>query len=238
MPTEHPLAIAAGARAARCSAASATALWVALILASFLALVAGVYRLGRIAFTPLVGAIAAAAAADPLRLRVPGRARLHRHPVHGAGRVGGGAGGARARGAARRCSLLLALAGLLRPEAWLLAGAVLAVGGLEGDLAGARRATPRWPRSARCVWAATDCARHRRPAVLAALHEQLGRGARPPAHAVASCRRRCRSSSPNLVKLPVLVAAVIGLGLAIAIAPAARGDAARAAGRGHRHVRR
>jgi hypothetical protein len=35
---------------------------VALTFASFLALVAGLYRLGRIAFTPLVGAIAAARA--------------------------------------------------------------------------------------------------------------------------------------------------------------------------------
>ena len=58
-PTEHPLAIAAGA-ILQLFGAWADRLWVAMILGSFLVLVAGVYRLGRIAATPLVGAIAAA----------------------------------------------------------------------------------------------------------------------------------------------------------------------------------
>ena len=58
-PTEHPLAIAAGA-ILQLFGGVGDRLWVALILASFLVLVAGVYRLGRIAATPLVGAIAAA----------------------------------------------------------------------------------------------------------------------------------------------------------------------------------
>ena len=58
-PTEHPLAIAAGA-ILQLFGGWGDRLWVALTLASFLVLIAGVYRLGRIAATPLVGAVAAA----------------------------------------------------------------------------------------------------------------------------------------------------------------------------------
>ena len=58
-PTEHPLAIAAGA-ILQFFGGWADRLWVAMTLASFLVLIAGVYRLGRIAATPLVGAVAAA----------------------------------------------------------------------------------------------------------------------------------------------------------------------------------
>ena len=78
-----------------------------------------------------------------------------------------------------RCSLLLAGAGLLRPEAWLLSGLYcLWLGWLERG-AGAHRAARR--RSARwCGARRTD--RHRRPAVLAHhtsdLAEELGRTAR------------------------------------------------------------
>src|SRR4051812_22694239 len=57
-PTEHPLAIAAGG-VLSIFGHGADRMWVALMLASFLALVAGVYRLGRLAATPLVGAVAA-----------------------------------------------------------------------------------------------------------------------------------------------------------------------------------
>ena len=58
-PTEHPLAIAAGA-VLQLFGGWADRLWVAMTLGSFLVLIAGVYRLGRIAATPLVGAVAAA----------------------------------------------------------------------------------------------------------------------------------------------------------------------------------
>ena len=59
VPTEHPLAIVAGMLLSLFGEAG-DRLWVGLTFASFLALVAGLYRLGRIAFTPVVGAIAAA----------------------------------------------------------------------------------------------------------------------------------------------------------------------------------
>src|SRR3954468_13754050 len=54
-PTEPPLAIAAGALISL-AGRSADRLWIALIFASFLALVAGVYRLGRRGGGPLGGA--------------------------------------------------------------------------------------------------------------------------------------------------------------------------------------
>ena len=57
-PTEHPLAIAVGAVLSLFGGV-ADRIWVALTLAAFVALVAGVYRLGRQAATPLVGALAA-----------------------------------------------------------------------------------------------------------------------------------------------------------------------------------
>src|ERR671916_1567557 len=59
VPTEHPLAIAAGALLSLLGEGG-DRVWVATIFASYLWLVAGVYRLGRVAFTPLVGAAAAA----------------------------------------------------------------------------------------------------------------------------------------------------------------------------------
>ena len=58
-PTPHPLAIAVGTLLSPLGH-GAERIWILLCVASFVALVAGVYRLGRIAFTPVVGAIAAA----------------------------------------------------------------------------------------------------------------------------------------------------------------------------------
>ncbi len=120
-PTEHPLAIAFGA-ALSLLGDSADRVMVACAVLSFLALVAAVYALGKTAFTPLVGAVAAALLvtrfdfpflaargyidisylavvvwAAVIELRAP-----RRHPVIVLG--------------------LLAAAGLMRPEAWLLAG--------------------------------------------------------------------------------------------------------------------
>src|SRR3979411_1037581 len=58
-PTEHPLAIAFGALLSL-AGHSADRLMVAATMASFVALAAGVYRLARHAFTPLIGALAVA----------------------------------------------------------------------------------------------------------------------------------------------------------------------------------
>ena len=120
-PTEHPLAIAFGALLALLGD-DADRVLVACAVLSFLALVAAIYALGKTAFTPLVGAVAAALLvtrfdfpflaargyidisylavvvwAAVIELRAP-----RRHPV--------------------LVLCLLAAAGLMRPEAWLLAG--------------------------------------------------------------------------------------------------------------------
>jgi hypothetical protein len=57
-PTEHPLAIFAGA-VLDLFGGLADRLWILLVLGSFVALVAAVYRLAATAFTPLVGVLAA-----------------------------------------------------------------------------------------------------------------------------------------------------------------------------------
>src|SRR3954462_5402871 len=118
-PTEHPLSIVAGAVLSLFGQAG-DRLWVLRILATFLALVAGVYRLGRLAATPLVGAIAAALLLTRFDyaflaargyVDIPYMALVVWAAALEAGRPRRGT----------PVFLLLAGAGLLRPEAWLLA---------------------------------------------------------------------------------------------------------------------
>ena len=107
--------------------------------------------------------------------------------------------------------LLLALAGLLRPEAWLLAALYWLWMALEARPGASGSSTPRWPPSARSS-GRRRLRGHRRPAVLAALHER----ARPRTSAASGRCRELPAAIPgffeNLVKLPVLVAAVAGAG--------------------------
>ncbi|MEO8689886.1 MAG: hypothetical protein ABI611_16940, partial [Solirubrobacteraceae bacterium] len=120
VPTEHPLSIAAGALLSLLGERG-DRVWVAMTLASFLWLVWGIYRLGRVAFTPLIGAIAAlllltrfdfAFLAARGYVDVPYMALVVWAALMEAVR--------RRRGTP--VFLLLAAAGLLRPEAWVLAG--------------------------------------------------------------------------------------------------------------------
>ena len=118
--------------------------------------------------------------------------------------------------------VLLAAAGLLRPEAWLLSGLYFLWCFLPATWRAARSSTRRWPPSARSSGPrstgsspATRCSR--------CTHTSgLGRGAR--AH-----QRRCRRSRPrrstflrNLDKVPVFYAGILGLVLAIVLVAAAR----------------
>src|SRR3954452_10505632 len=120
VPTEHPLAIAVGAFVSLFGR-SGDRLFIFLILASFLWLIWGVYRLGRIAFTPLVGAIAAALTLTRFDfgflaargyIDIPYMALVVWAAVLEAGRPRRGV----------PVLVTLALAGMLRPEAWVLAG--------------------------------------------------------------------------------------------------------------------
>jgi hypothetical protein len=117
-PTEHPLGIAAGA-ILQLFGSWADRLWVAMILGSFLVLVAGVYRLGRIAATPLVGAVAAALLLT--RFDYPFLAARGYIDIPYMALVVWAATLEATR--SRRgvpVLILLALAGMLRPEAWFL----------------------------------------------------------------------------------------------------------------------
>jgi hypothetical protein len=120
-PTEHPLAIAIGIPLALLGDGG-DRVWTALMLAGFLWLVWGVWRLGREAFTPLVGAIAALLLVTRFDfpflaargyIDVPYMAMIVWAVLLEARRP--------RRGTA--VLVLLALAGMLRPEAWLMAAA-------------------------------------------------------------------------------------------------------------------
>jgi hypothetical protein len=120
VPTEHPLAIAAGALLSLFGEVG-DRLWIALIFASFLWLVWGVYRLGQIAFTPLVGGIAAVLVLTRFDFGFLA-ARGYIDIPYMALVVWAAVLEARSPRRGVPVLLLLSAAGMLRPEAWVLAG--------------------------------------------------------------------------------------------------------------------
>ncbi|WP_354701882.1 hypothetical protein DSM112329_02221 [Paraconexibacter sp. AEG42_29] len=119
-PTEHPLAIAFGAALALLGE-PADRVMLAFTLLSFLGLVAGLYRLGRTAFSPVIGAVAAAILCT--RLDFPFLAlRGYIDVTYLAFVVWAAALEYERPRTGYRVPLLLAGAALMRPEAWLLAG--------------------------------------------------------------------------------------------------------------------
>jgi hypothetical protein len=215
VPTEHPLGIAAGALLSLLGEVG-DRVWVAMTLASYLWLVWGIYRLGRVAFTPLIGALAAlllltrfdfAFLAARGYLDVPYMALVVWAAVMESTRPKRG----------WPVFALLAAAGLLRPEAWILAGLYflwMSVGATWGE----RARYAAMAAVAPLVWAAVDAAVTGDP--LFSLHytsssaEDLG-------------RQRTLSEIPSalpeffssLVKLPVLLAALLGIGVSVWAAP-------------------
>jgi hypothetical protein len=215
VPTEHPLAIVAGAVLSLLGDAG-DRVWIALIIASYLWLVAAVYRLGRIAFTPLIGMLAAALLLTRFDYAFL-TARGYIDIPYMAMVVWAAALEAERPRRGVPVLVLLALAGLLRPEAWVLAALywcwvawraswrerfLYAVLAAAGPL----------------LWAATDFAVTGDP--LFSLHytsssaEELGRNL--PLSQLPSAIPEFFAS---LVKLPVLLAAVIGLAVAILAVP-------------------
>src|SRR3954454_15167075 len=214
-PTEHPLGIAAGAVLSVFGHVG-DRMWVALMLASFLALVAGVYRLGRLAGTPLIGAVAAGLLLtrfDFAFLAARGYIDVSYMALVVWAAV---LEGTRPRRDAP-VLLLLAAAGLLRPEAWLLAGLYWCWL--------AWRAT--WPERIRyaalaaigpVVWVALDAIVTGDP--LFSLHhtgglaEDLGRS-RP----LSQLPSAVPEFFAHLLKIPVVALAVLGLILGVVMAP-------------------
>jgi hypothetical protein len=215
VPTEHPLAIAVGALVSLFGR-SGDRLFIALILASFLWLIWGVYRLGRIAFTPLVGAIAAALTLTRfdfgfLAVRgyidIPYMALVVWAAVLEAERPRRGV----------PVLITLALAGMLRPEAWVLA-ALYWLWLFPRSSWRERIRDAALAAIGPVVWMLTDLIVTGDPLFsllyTSASAEDLGRQ-----RTLGELPSAVPAFFETIVKLPVLVAAVAGLGIALTFAP-------------------
>jgi hypothetical protein len=215
VPTEHPLAIAVGAVLSLFGEAG-DRLWIALILASFLWLVWAVYRLGQVAFTPLVGGVAAALVLTRFDfgflaargyIDIPYMAIVVWAAVLEARRPRRGV----------PVLLLLTAAGMLRPEAWVLAALYWLW--LFPRATWRRRAvTAAVAALGPLVWTLTDLAVTGDP-LFSLLHtsgsaEDLGRQ-----RSLGELPTAIPDFLTLIVKLPVMVAAIAGLVLAVALAP-------------------
>jgi hypothetical protein len=215
VPTEHPLAIVAGALLSLLGD-SGDRVWVAMILASYLWLVAGVYRLGRVAFTPAIGAAGAALLLTRFDFAFLAARGYIDIPYMAMVLWAAALEAVRPR-RGTPVLLLLAAAGLLRPEAWVLAALYWCWVAWPAP----------WSRRALylalaaigpVLWALTDWAVTGDP--LYSLHytsssaEDLGRQL-----PLAQLPSAIPEFFASLVKLPVLVASVIGFGIAVLAAP-------------------
>jgi hypothetical protein len=214
-PTPHPAATFAGALLTPLGH-GAERVWIALCLLSLVALVCGVFQLARHAFTPLVGFVAALLLVT--RFDFPFyAARGYIDIAFMAFVVWAAVLEARAPRRGLPVLGLLAVAGMLRPEAWVMSGlywlwvswraswtdrvrfaAVAAVGPV--------------------VWAATDFASTGDPlwslTYTSAFAEELGRS-----QAAGDLPAALWAFLVKLAKFPVLVGGIAGLGLAVLLAP-------------------
>jgi len=207
-PTEHPLAVAFAALLSPLGDA-APRIWLGATVLAFCVLVAGVYRLGRAAFTPWVGLIAALLVLSrldyaflaargyvdvPYLAMVAWAAALETEQPRRGGPVW----------------VLLVLAGLLRPEAWLLIGAywLWCRPSVRTTLVAA---------IAPVVWALTDLIATGDPLFslrhTSSLANDLQR-TKPASEAPSFALH----SLDGTLKWPVLLGALLGIGLALAFA--------------------
>jgi hypothetical protein len=215
-PTEHPLAIAFGALLTPLGDV-ADRVMVAFTVLSFIALVVGIYVLAKLAFTPLVGFAAALLLAT--RFDFPFLAARGYIDIPYLAVVIWAAV-IEARAPRRRPVLVLALlaaAGLMRPEAWLLAGLYwlwLVPRGSWPQRAGWALLAAIGP----LAWAAVDLAVTGQPlyslTATGDLANELGRN-----KGLAAVPQALYSFLIGLVKFPVFVAGALGLVLAIALTP-------------------
>jgi hypothetical protein len=212
-PTQHPLAIAF-AGVLSLAGGDADRMLVGATLASFVALAAGLYQLGRASFSALVGLVAAVLLCT--RFDFPFLAlRAYVDIPYLALVVWAGALEAQRPRRGGVCFVLLAAAGLLRPEAWLLSGIYL--------LWCAPGAS--WPRRIRwaalvalapLVWAAVDLAVTGDP-LFSVTHtsgvaEELGR-----ARGASALPRATVRFLRGLDKTPVVATGVLGIVLSFAL---------------------
>ena len=215
-PTEHPLAIAFGALLVPLGDV-ADRVMVGFAVLSFIVLVAGIYALGKTAFTPLVGFAAAALLAT--RFDFPFLAARGYIDVPYLAVVIWAAV-IEARAPRRRPAvvlLLLAAAGLMRPEAWLLAGLYWLW--IVPKTSWSQRATYAVLAAiGPVVWAAVDFAVTGQPlyslTATGDLADELGRN-----KGVAAVPEALYAFLVKLTKFPVFVGGAIGLALAIVLTP-------------------
>lgn len=214
-PTEHPLGVLFGALLALLGRGGDRVMVVA-TLASFVVLVAGLYRLGRIAFTPLVGVVAGIVLCS--RFDFPFlAARGYIDIPYLALVIWAGALEAQRPRRGTPVLLLLLAAGLLRPEAWLLSGVYWLW--LFPKLAWRERVTSALlVGAAPIIWIATDYVVTGDPLFsqshTSGLAEELGRQ-----KGIGEVPRASMSFLKALVKLPVAVAGLFGLLLAAWLTP-------------------
>jgi hypothetical protein len=223
-PTEHPLAIAFGALLSLLGRGGDRVM-VFCTEASFVVLCAGVYRLARTAFTPLVGLAAAGILCT--RFDFPFLAARAYIDIPYLAFVVWAAALELAR--PRRGGavwVLLACAGLLRPEAWLLIGLYF-LWMCSGELGAShdrRERLVRWARYAAwaavgpVVWIAVDFAVTGHPLFslqhTSGLADELGR-----TKGLSQVPSAMKQFFTNLAKAPVIYAAIAGLAVAVWLAP-------------------
>jgi hypothetical protein len=185
-------------------------------LASFLALVWGVYRLGRVAFTPLVGAIAAALVLTRFDFAFLA-ARGYIDVPYMALVVAAAAVEAERPRRGLPVFILLALASLLRPEAWVLAGLYFLWMSLHATW-GQRLRYALLAAIGPVLWAATDLVVT--GDALFSLHytsssaEELGRQ-----RTLSEIPSALPAFFASLVKVPVLAGSVVGIVVAAIVTP-------------------
>jgi hypothetical protein len=214
-PTEHPLAVAFAAVLSPLGNA-APRVWLAVTVAAFCLLVAGVYRLGRAAFTPWVGAVAALLLLS--RLSYPFlAARGYVDIPYLALVVWAGALETERPRRGRAVWRLLLLAGLLRPEAWILLGAYWLWCAWPAQPLARRVRTAAYAAVAPVLWVLTDLVATGDPAFSLRHTSSLANDLQ---------RTRPASEAPSLavhalsgsLKWPVLAGALLGVALAVAFA--------------------
>jgi hypothetical protein len=227
-PTEHPLAVAFGA-ALSILGRHGDRVMVFCTEASFVVLCAGVYRLARQAFTPLVGLAAAGILCT--RFDFPFLAARAYIDIPYLAFVIWAA--AFELGRPRRGGIvwvLLAGAGLLRPEAWLIIGLYflwMCSGELGPDQNSAHPPRERWIRWAKyaswaavgpVVWVICDFVVTGHPTFslthTTGLAEELGR-----TQGLSQVPDSTRRFFLNLAKAPVLYAGIVGFAIAVVMAP-------------------
>ncbi len=223
-PTEHPLAVAFGAVLSLLGR-HGDRVMVFFTEASFVVLCAGIYRLGRLAFTPLVGLAAAGILCT--RFDFPFLAARAYIDIPYLAFVIWAAAFELAR--PRRGGIvwvLLACAGLLRPEAWLIIGLYFLwmCSGELGPEHDTRERLLRWTRYAAyaaigpVVWVLTDFVVTGHPFFslqhTSGLAEELGR-----TKGLSEVPTATRKFFLNLAKAPVLYAGIAGFVAAVWLVP-------------------